>query len=103
MNGIINLDSEKAKEFGFTSDRFEDISYLWEDNNIIWISFIMSKEQGKGYLRELFKNIKQKGYKIYVPTPFPLMERICLKYGFKKVLLKDKAFGSIEVMIEKKE
>jgi len=81
-DGIINLDTDFAKELGFTSDKF--YGYLWISKNTIWISFIESKQQGKGHFKALLDTIKEKGYDIIVPTPFPRMEAICLKWGMDK-------------------
>ena len=84
MNKLIALDSELGKKIGFTSDRFAEGSYLWLVNGYVYISFIVSKEEGKGYLSELFDAILANGWGVKVPTPFPKMELICLKKGFRK-------------------
>jgi hypothetical protein len=100
---IVHLDSKFGKVIGFTSDRFETMSYLWvyPKKKTVWISFIMSIESHKGYLRSLFDTIEEKGYKIIVPTPFPRMEDICLKRGMVKVLTNDNDIGeTIEIMVK---
>ena len=79
-DGIIDLDSEKGKDLGFTSDKFE--GYLWKHGRYIYISFIISKQQGEGNLSQLFTNIESKGYGIKVPTPFARMTQILLTHGF---------------------
>jgi hypothetical protein len=81
---IINLDSDKAKELGFTSDLFE--GWLWIDdtnNEFLWISFIESLSPGKGNLKKLFDTIESKGYHLIVPSPFARMEMICKKRGME--------------------
>ena len=83
-DGQILIDSNEAKEFGFTADKFTKSSYLWKTNNRIWISFIESREKNRGNLKGLFRAIWSKGYEIAVPTPFALMRFILQKYGFKQ-------------------
>lgn len=82
-NGIINLNSEFAKEIGFTKDKFLDDSYLWKDKDTIIVSQISSTQEGKGHLKQLFKNISNKGFSIKVPTPSVRMKYLCLKWGFE--------------------
>ena len=81
-DGIIELDTDRAKELGFTSDKY--FGYLWKKGNYVIISTIGCNRQNSGYLRELFALIQKKGYGIKVPNPFPKMEEICKHYGFKK-------------------
>ena len=78
---MIELDSEIAKQFGFTSDKFD--GYLWITGKKIFISFIESKQAHKGNLKALFDKIEELGYSIIVPTPFPRMQRICEIRGMK--------------------
>jgi hypothetical protein len=80
--GVIEPDSNAGKEIGFTSDLFE--GYLWLDRQYICISFIESKKPRQGNFSQLCKNILRLGYGIKVPTPFQLMECICVVHGFKK-------------------
>ncbi len=91
----IEVDSPFAKQIGFTSDRFD--GYLWKEGKFISISFIISKQQGRGNLTKLFKNINKQGYKIEVPTPFPNMELILKCHGFKKTIVSDPLMGKVEV------
>ena len=80
---MIKPDSEKGKELGFTSDKFSEDSYLWEDGKLMFISFIVSKQEHKGNLRALFDAIEAKGYSIVVPTPMDRMIGICERRGMK--------------------
>jgi len=80
--GIIRLDSEVGDALGFTSDKFLDGSYLWKMGDYIYISFIVSREKGKGNLSKLIETIHEKGYGIKVPTPFSRMKTILIKKGF---------------------
>ena len=66
-DGIINIDSEPAKQLGFTSDRFEPDSYLWRKGNTIIISLIIAKQ--KGMFCQLIKSILQHGFDFQIPTP----------------------------------
>lgn len=80
-NGIINLNTKRAKIFGFTSNKYD--GYLWKVKNSIYISFIVSRHQGKGNVRKLFETILKKGFDIWVPTPSARMRMICEKFGGK--------------------
>jgi hypothetical protein len=83
-NGIIKIDSEYGKYIGFTSDKFEVCSYLWgfPSFNGIMISLIISKEKGKGYFKNLIKNLEQAGITFRIPTPSNEMIRIGKKQGW---------------------
>lgn len=94
-NKIIEIDTEDAKRFGFTSDKFSKDSYLWEKGDMIYISLIFSRHEGKGNLSKLFKTIKEKGYRIIVPTPFPKMERILKRKGARHFIDNQGEMGSI--------
>lgn len=83
MSEFIELDSDLGKELGFTSDKFDGYLGLDLDNKTIFISLIRSKQEGKGNLLQLFRNIVDFGCSIKVPTPSDRMMKICLKYGFK--------------------
>jgi len=78
-DGIITLDSNRGKRFGFTHDLFD--GYLWKRGKRIIISFIESREPGKGHLKALFDRIESLGYTIAVPTPSNRMRMICEKRG----------------------
>jgi len=99
-DGIIILNSDRGKEFGFTSDKFG--GWLWKTGDEILISFIESYKQGKGNLRALFDKIVEKGYGIVVPTPFARMEMICKKYGMEYEVRDDKLMGPVECYVKKK-
>jgi hypothetical protein len=86
---MIKLDSPFGKSIGFTSDKFagsDNInlpgSYLWKKGNRILISAIISINQGQGNLSALFRAIKEKGYRIAIPTPLPRMQAILEAKGF---------------------
>ncbi len=83
-DGVIKLDSERGRIFGFTSDKFTEVSYLWKNGKYIYISFIESQIQNKGFFRELCQQIQRLGYGIKVPTPFPKMELILREQKYRK-------------------
>ena len=99
-NRMIQLDDKNAVKIGFTSDKFSPESYLWQNGKKIYISFIHSKEQGKGYFKELIKKIEELGFVVVVPTPLPKMEFILKKYNFKKTYELDSFDERVEVWIK---
>jgi len=60
--------------------------YLAREENGVIISFISSKQQGKGHFSELLKYLKQEYEYIKIPTPSNKMKQICLKKGFQQKL-----------------
>jgi len=81
-DGIIAVDSNYGKEFGFTRDKFTRDSYLWKLGDRIMVSFIISRHPGQGHLSELFAAIEEKGFRVAVPTPSAHMRRILKRKGF---------------------
>ena len=100
--GIIKPDTGFAKLIGFTSDKFDDMSYLYRVKNYIFISLIKSIGEHKGNLTKLFDAIQQEGYGIKVPTPLLLMEAILIKKGFHKTIEHSEQMGNIEVWVKEK-
>jgi hypothetical protein len=80
---IIEIDTERGKQFGLTSDKFMPITYLWKTGDKIYISMIECQEKGKGYFSNLLKEIWKQGYKVAVPTPMSQMQEILCKKKFK--------------------
>ena len=81
--GCIMVDSEKGKEFGLTSDRFTEDSYLWLEGNTLYLSNIISKEEGKGHVLHILQTAKERGLDMAcVPVSFR-MEYILMRFGFK--------------------
>ena len=75
--------SEAGIALGFTADRF--YGWLWrKPNDVIYVSFIESKQPGQGHLRELFKTLWAQGLTIKVPTPMGNMRHILRRYGFEE-------------------
>lgn len=71
-------------KFGFSEDLFG--GYLWEVDNVVWISLIISNKPGQGNTQRLFKRILKEGYTIKVPTPSTVMEIILRKMDFKETI-----------------
>ena len=82
IDGIINLDTERGRELGFTHDRYE--GYLWKVGDSIIISFIESKQRGN--FRELVQRIHALGLTVKVPTPLGRMHEILLKNGCRHTI-----------------
>lgn len=100
-DGMIKLDSDFAKDIGFTSNLFD--GWLWKTGQRITISFIESKIEGKGNLSKLFNNIESLGYKVAVPTPFRRMQSILEKKGFVPHIEECKEMGDCVEIWEKPE
>ena len=98
-NGIINLDTPRGLEFDFTSDKF--MGWLWKTGEYITIGMIGSLNESQGNLSKLFNKILDKGYGIKVPSPFPKMEQILIKKGFKQTYEYWKEVGkNIEIWVK---
>ena len=93
-DGMIGLDSKMGNQLGFTSDKFD--GWMWKNEDCIYISFIESKDEGKGNLSRLFDNIVEQGYTIKVPTPMGRMISILTKKGFKRTTEPADEFGENE-------
>lgn len=79
-DGPVHLDSDFAKKIGFTSDKFD--GYGWILGKSFYVSFIVSKDEGKGNFRAMVDRLIQAGLTVKVPTPFARMKDICTRYGF---------------------
>ena len=89
-----------AGDLGFTPDRFD--GWLWRVGKTIYISFIVSKEEGQGHLSELFNAIWRKGFTVKVPTPFARMEAILRNKGFvRTVEHSEQMGGDVEVWLKR--
>ncbi len=98
-NGIISLDTPRAKQFGFTSGKF--MGWLWKSDGYIIISMIQSLKGNQGNLSNLFENILNKGYGIKVPTPLGKMQSILEIKKFKQTYEYWKEMGEdIEIWVK---
>lgn len=84
--GCILPDSDKGKELGLTSDRFEEGSYLWLENNTLYISMLISKKEHQGYVVNILTKARQHGYKMESVPVSERMKDILKKFGFKPTL-----------------
>jgi len=78
--GYIGLDSEAGKRFGFTSDKYG--GWLWERDGAIYVSFIATRDEGRGDLSALFNAILAAGLTVKVPTPLGKMRNILERKEF---------------------
>jgi len=99
MDGIIQIDSKQAKEFGFTSDKFSKDSYLWKEGKNIYISLIFSNKPGNGDFSKLLKSIWAGGCTVKVPTPFSHMKTI-LRYFYFTKTFEETEMGECEVWVK---
>ena len=98
MNGIIEVDSQRGKEIGFTSERFFPDSYLWDDADRVMVSFIHSRAPGN--FRALVAAIHAEGKTVAVPTPLGRMEGILRRNGYQHVVESDPEMGDVHVWIQ---
>lgn len=56
--------------------------YVWEEGGGIWLSFIVSKQEGKGNFSRYLRELQEKYDWIKVPTSSILMRKILLDKGF---------------------
>ncbi len=85
LDGIINLDTARAKLLGFTSDKYG--GYLWKIGDVIMVSFIVSRQRGN--FKELVRRIHALGLTVKVPTPLGRMQYIVAKNGYKHTIEHD--------------
>lgn len=94
-DGKIDFDEKFHPEF---------TGWMWEHDDGIWISCIISKEEGKGNFLRLLEELKSKYNWIRIPTPSSRMAMIAFRNGFK---LKKEWFEEFveegEILIWKKE
>ena len=82
-DGIINIGTPAANALGFTEDKFHEDSYLWKNSDCLYVSFIASRNPGKGDFRRLVEKIHSLGLTVKIPTPLRSMEEICRKNGYQ--------------------
>lgn len=85
--GLIRVDSEKGKQLGLTSDRFTEDSYLWLEGDTLWLSQLISKKEHQGYVLNILKTAKAKGYDMLCLPVSERMKMILSRFGF--VILED--------------
>lgn len=80
-DGIIELDSERGKPFGLTSDNFAAGTYYWRVDDSVYVSFVHSKTPGA--FRHSIEAILAAGLTVKIPTPLGRMQEIVLKNGYQ--------------------
>ncbi|MBD2364463.1 hypothetical protein H6G36_25375 [Anabaena minutissima FACHB-250] len=92
---IIYPDSEFALKLGFTSDKF--LGYLWQDNQRITVSAILSKVPRQGNFTKLVEAIESSGFVLEIPNPSPDMIRYLAKRNFSPFKQWDSQLEEVEV------
>ena len=92
-DGCIEPDSPAGRALGFTSDLFD--GWLWKTGRRVTVSFIESKQPGRGHVRSLFDRI-EKDFDMEVPTPLGRMTKILLARGFAPTI-QDTPLGDCEI------
>ena len=77
-DGAIFLDTDRAKELGFTTDLFQ--GYLWEDDGNIWISFIYSINPCQGNCTRLIQKLLEEYKGVIIPSPSEAMCSLCRRF-----------------------
>jgi hypothetical protein len=98
-DGRIDVDSRLGKQIGFTSDRFQSVSYLWKYGDYVMLSFVWTEVEGQGYIRDLVNAIHQASLGVKVPTPLGRMAEIVQKNGYQRVMEKTEIGESVEVWV----
>lgn len=94
---IVELGTPLTFHFGFTADLFG--GWLWIRGNIVVISFIVSKQPGKGHFSALLRTIQAQGFTVHVPSPLGAMEDIVRAKGFRKTVEQDAKLGPCDVWV----
>lgn len=97
IENCIDVDSDKGKQLGFTSDKFQ--GYLFTSAGSIYISMIISLDPLKGNVKKLFDRIVELGYTVKVPNPMGRMFKIVSAPGSGFVLTREISdmFGLVDV------
>ena len=100
-NGLILVDSETGIEFGLTSDKFSEDSYLWLKNNTLHLSNIISKEEHKGHVLNIMNKAKEKGLNMVCLPVSARMRFILEKFGFRNLNNSLWIYNNLEKILEK--
>ena len=98
LDEMIMLDSPFAKSVGFTSDKFS--GWGWIRGHSFYISFIESKDEGKGNLRAMIDSLLTQGFTVKVPTPFARMRHILERLEFVETVETDPEMGLCDVWVK---
>ena len=92
---LIEIDSERGKQLGFTSDRFDFGSYLWEEQDRIMVSLVSSKQ--KGNFKTLVDAIHSQRKSIAIPTPLGKMAELVRRNGYVHSIEEDQFMGPVNI------
>jgi len=86
-DGLIQLDSEFAVYYGFTSENYYRESYLVGDSFLkqVTIPMLISNHPGEGRFSRSIKKMIKDGIRVSIPTPVPKMQEILTVWGFEVV------------------
>jgi len=95
--------SDIATKLGFTKDKFDGwIGYNDSQRRpVVIISFIMSKEPGKGNVSRFIHGLLDRNFEVQIPTPMDKMIIFVRKHGFRERIIKDRLMGPVEVWIKR--
>lgn len=77
----IEAGSEYGNRLEFTSDKFSGV-LVCTLPGLIWLTMVISRQEGKGNVRQFIHDLHIKGYTVKAPDPFPKMEKILKSMGF---------------------
>jgi hypothetical protein len=86
-DGIIQLDSDFATYYGFTSEFFYKETFLLGNSSQrqVTIPMLISNFPGEGHFSKGVKKLTQDGIRVFIQTPVPKMQEILSAWGFEIV------------------
>lgn len=96
MGKLLHAGDPGTEIFGFDAASFTGWIFIDEQQKELVFSMVISKVKRKGNFKRCVVNALERGYRVVVPTPMPLMEHIVKKWGFKKVDEFDPVMGRVE-------
>ena len=83
-NGLIELDSDFAAYYGFTSEYFYEDTYLVRNSSLkqVIMPMLISNRPGEGHFSNAVKKMLQDRIRVLIPTPVPKMQEILTAWGF---------------------
>lgn len=86
-DGVIQLDSDFATHYGFTSEFFYKDTLLLGDSSLrqVTIPMLISDFPGEGHFSKAVKKLIQDGIRVSIQTPVPKMQEILSAWGFEIV------------------
>ena len=81
MSVLENTQNVEGLDYYPLPDTLDGYAVLEKDGKTLWLSFIMSKVEGKGHFKKFLDEVEQK-FIIKVPTPSRRMYEILSKRGY---------------------